>query len=120
MLGLHVEFVSSDSMPSVALTRYGTCCKPQKKWRYKNGHFPRILRSVSYHCLGTLVAKSVLGLGALSAPFIATQFAQLRHWSFHYLVTLGIAVLNTISLSTIFGAKTQDGKVRNSYPSNIG
>ncbi|KAF5356946.1 hypothetical protein D9756_006376 [Leucocoprinus leucothites] len=48
------------------------------------------------------------GLGALSAPFVATQFAQTRHWSFHYLISLCLAILNTISFSTVFGFKTQD------------
>ena len=30
-------------------------------------------------------------------------------WSFHYLVSLGIAVGNTIILVVVFGLKTQDG-----------
>ena len=32
-------------------------------------------------------------------------------WSFHYLVSLGIAITNTIALIAIFGLKSQDGNV---------
>jgi len=32
-----------------------------------------------------------LGLGAFTSPLVATQFTQLQHWSFHYIVSLGIA-----------------------------
>ena len=56
-----------------------------------------------------------LGGGALCAPLVATQFAQARHWSFHYLVSLGIAVSNTIMLIAVFRFKTQDGKSHTLY-----
>ncbi|KAG0699326.1 MFS general substrate transporter [Suillus ampliporus] len=46
--------------------------------------------------------------GALSSPLVATQFAQLPHWSFHYLCSLGVAFINTVSLIAVFGLKTQD------------
>ncbi|KAF9448128.1 MFS general substrate transporter [Macrolepiota fuliginosa MF-IS2] len=49
------------------------------------------------------------GLGALSSPFVATQFSQMpRHWAFYYLTTLGIAVSNTVVLATVFKSKTLD------------
>ncbi|KAF8843925.1 MFS general substrate transporter [Paxillus ammoniavirescens] len=48
------------------------------------------------------------GAGALSSPLVATQFAQLPHWSFHYLVSLGVAVINAILLILVFGLKSQD------------
>lgn len=38
------------------------------------------------------------GAGALCAPFSATQFARLKHWSFQYFTSLGIACLSMISL----------------------
>jgi len=44
------------------------------------------------------------------APLVATQFAQLHRWSFHYLVTLAVAALNVVLLICIFKFKTQDGK----------
>ncbi|KAG1798087.1 MFS general substrate transporter [Suillus plorans] len=55
--------------------------------------------------MGILHAVSA---GALSSPLAATQFAQLPHWSFHYLCSLGIAFINTVLLITVFGLKTQD------------
>ncbi|KAK7039467.1 major facilitator superfamily domain-containing protein, partial [Favolaschia claudopus] len=48
------------------------------------------------------------GAGALVSPLVATQFSQLRHWSFHYLISLGIAITNTVILIWIFRLKTQD------------
>ncbi|KAF8187039.1 major facilitator superfamily domain-containing protein [Mycena galopus ATCC 62051] len=48
------------------------------------------------------------GAGALAAPLVATQFSQLRHWSFHYLASLGIAISNTALLIAVFRMKTQD------------
>ncbi|KAK7044710.1 MFS domain-containing protein [Favolaschia claudopus] len=48
------------------------------------------------------------GAGALSSPLAATQFAQLQHWSFHYLVSLGLALSNTIVLTLTFRGRTQD------------
>ncbi|ETW78487.1 hypothetical protein HETIRDRAFT_460335 [Heterobasidion irregulare TC 32-1] len=54
------------------------------------------------------ILHAVYGAGALASPLVATQFAQLRHWSFHYLVSLGIALSNTAILATVFRFKTQD------------
>ncbi|KAF8877286.1 MFS general substrate transporter [Infundibulicybe gibba] len=48
------------------------------------------------------------GARALASPLVATQFAQRRHWSFHYLVSLGLAVSNAALLSVVFKFKTQD------------
>ncbi|KAJ7927611.1 major facilitator superfamily domain-containing protein [Mycena leptocephala] len=48
------------------------------------------------------------GAGALASPLVATQFAQLHHWSFHYLASLGVAISNTIVLAFVFRLKTQD------------
>ncbi|KAG1800261.1 major facilitator superfamily domain-containing protein [Suillus plorans] len=55
--------------------------------------------------MGILHAVSA---GALSSPLVATQFAQLSHWSFHYLCSLGVAFINIVSLIVVFGLKTQD------------
>ncbi|TFK38015.1 major facilitator superfamily domain-containing protein [Crucibulum laeve] len=54
------------------------------------------------------VLHAAYGLGAFAAPLVATQFSQLRHWSFHYLVSLGIAISNTIILAMVFRFKSQD------------
>ncbi|KAG2124448.1 MFS general substrate transporter [Suillus clintonianus] len=55
--------------------------------------------------MGILHAVSA---GALSSPLVATQFAQLPHWSFHFLCSLGVAFINLVSLIAVFGLKTQD------------
>ncbi|KAI6107587.1 major facilitator superfamily domain-containing protein [Pisolithus thermaeus] len=49
-----------------------------------------------------------VGAGAFSSPLVATQFVQKPHWSFHYLCSLGLSLVNTILLITVFGWKTQD------------
>ncbi|KAG1876342.1 major facilitator superfamily domain-containing protein [Suillus subluteus] len=56
------------------------------------------------------ILHAVYGAGALSSPLVATQFAQLPHWSFHYLCSLGIAFINTVLSIVVFGLKTQDGE----------
>ncbi|EJD07335.1 MFS general substrate transporter [Fomitiporia mediterranea MF3/22] len=49
------------------------------------------------------------GLGAVCSPLAATQFAKMpRHWSFHYIISLGIAMVNTLLLVFVFKGKTQD------------
>jgi hypothetical protein len=45
----------------------------------------------------------------LCSPLVATQFAQLPRWSFHYLCSVGVALINTIGLIAVFRFKTQDG-----------
>jgi fucose permease len=50
------------------------------------------------------------GFGALSSPLIATQFAPLKHWSFHYLTSLGLSLGNLICLIIVFKLRTQDGE----------
>lgn len=60
--------------------------------------------------VGILTKEIYLGVGAFSSPLIATQFAQRSHWSFHYLVLLGIALSNTFSLIAVFRFKDQDSQ----------
>lgn len=48
------------------------------------------------------------GLGAFTAPFVATYFSGRRRWSFHYLVSASMAVLNTLSLVLVFRFKHLD------------
>lgn len=48
------------------------------------------------------------GLGAFASPLVATQFAQLPNWSFHFLVSLGFAISNAILLIAVFRLKRQD------------
>ncbi|KAI0631012.1 MFS general substrate transporter [Trametes polyzona] len=48
------------------------------------------------------------GLGALVSPLVATQFAQsATHWSFHYLISMGLYIVNTFVLWTVFRGRLQ-------------
>jgi fucose permease len=55
------------------------------------------------------VLHAVYGLGAMCSPLVSTQFSHMEHWSFHYLVSLGVALSNTVVLIAVFRLKTQDG-----------
>ncbi|KAI0064127.1 hypothetical protein BV25DRAFT_1914776 [Artomyces pyxidatus] len=48
--------------------------------------------------------------GIFSAPLAATQFAKfkLKHWSFQYLASAGLGILNVATLIAVFRFKTQD------------
>ncbi|KAF7325726.1 MFS domain-containing protein [Mycena kentingensis (nom. inval.)] len=48
------------------------------------------------------------GAGALASPLVATQFSQLPRWSFHYLASLGVALVNAAFLASVFKLRTQD------------
>ncbi|PPQ74073.1 hypothetical protein CVT24_012943 [Panaeolus cyanescens] len=54
------------------------------------------------------VLHAAYGLGAFAAPLAATQFAQLPRWSFHFLVSLGVSILNTVLLVVVFRFQKQD------------
>ncbi|KAF7325729.1 MFS domain-containing protein [Mycena kentingensis (nom. inval.)] len=56
--------------------------------------------------------SSSYGAGALSSPLVATQFASMTHWSFHYLVSLGIALLNVTVLVLTFRFRSQEECLR--------
>jgi fucose permease len=67
--------------------------------------------SVHIRCVhGIFYTMDRQGVGALTAPLVATQFTQLHRWSFYYLTSLAVAMLNTVLLICIFRFKTQDGK----------
>ncbi|KAJ7665939.1 major facilitator superfamily domain-containing protein, partial [Mycena polygramma] len=52
--------------------------------------------------------QAAYGAGIFAAPLVSTQFAQLQHWSFHYLVSLGLTLSNILVLFLVFRGKTQD------------
>lgn len=54
------------------------------------------------------ILHATYGLGAFAAPLVSTQFAQMRRWSFHYLISLGLAVLNTIIMTLVFRFRRMD------------
>ncbi|KAF8707385.1 Major Facilitator Superfamily, partial [Rhizoctonia solani] len=47
------------------------------------------------------------GAGAFVAPLVATQFARLRKWSFHFLISLGISLINSLVLFFVFKLRRQ-------------
>lgn len=48
------------------------------------------------------------GIGAFSAPLMSAFFATQRRWSFHFLVSTGLSLLNLTSLLVVFRLRTQD------------
>ncbi|KAG5642083.1 hypothetical protein DXG03_003636 [Asterophora parasitica] len=58
------------------------------------------------------ILHAVYGAGALCSPLVATQFAQQKHWSFHYLTSLGLSLVNTLVLILAFKFKRQDECLR--------
>lgn len=55
------------------------------------------------------------GTGALASPLVATQFSSMPHWSFHYLVSLGGAIINIAILTTVFRLQHLDGSSYHYY-----
>ncbi|KDR80388.1 hypothetical protein GALMADRAFT_1194926 [Galerina marginata CBS 339.88] len=54
------------------------------------------------------IVQACYGLGLFAAPLVSTQFAQQRRWSFHFLVSLGMAVINTTLQILVFRFKSLD------------
>ncbi|KAJ3726717.1 MFS general substrate transporter [Lentinula raphanica] len=52
------------------------------------------------------------GLGAFCSPLLATHFATTRHWSYHYIISTGIAVSNTAVLCAVFRFRRQEDLLR--------
>lgn len=55
------------------------------------------------------IAHISTGVGATIAPLIATRFSVEPHWSYHYIISTGIAVSNTVVLALVFRGKRQEG-----------
>jgi fucose permease len=49
------------------------------------------------------------GLGAFVAPLLSTHFATQSHWSYHYLVSMGLALINVLVLFGVFRLRRQEG-----------
>ncbi|EIW78183.1 MFS general substrate transporter [Coniophora puteana RWD-64-598 SS2] len=54
------------------------------------------------------IFMAVYGPGAVLAPLVATHFSTLPRWSFHFLTSLGLSLLNIAILSVVFRFKKQD------------
>ncbi|EIN13104.1 MFS general substrate transporter [Punctularia strigosozonata HHB-11173 SS5] len=55
---------------------------------------------------------SSYGIGAFAAPLAATHFSSQQRWSFHYLISLGIAVLAFALVVTVYRFKTLNQLLR--------
>ena len=62
------------------------------------------------------ILHAVYGVGATCAPLVSTQFAQLRRWSFGYLVHIGLALMSAMFQAFAFKFKSQDGMSCSLYP----
>ncbi|PFH48891.1 hypothetical protein AMATHDRAFT_148904 [Amanita thiersii Skay4041] len=49
------------------------------------------------------------GLGAMVSPLVSTQFSQHKHWSFHYLISCGLSLLDTIIFLLVFLCLSDSG-----------
>ncbi|KAJ3802232.1 MFS general substrate transporter [Lentinula aff. detonsa] len=54
------------------------------------------------------LSQASYGAGAFVAPLVATQFSAMRHWSFHYLVSLGLVTANAFLTSAIFRLQSKE------------
>ncbi|KIY70510.1 MFS general substrate transporter [Cylindrobasidium torrendii FP15055 ss-10] len=48
------------------------------------------------------------GVGAFIAPLVSTKFSESEHWSYHFIISTGLAVLNTVMLTAVFRGKRQE------------
>ncbi|KAJ3505313.1 hypothetical protein NLJ89_g7482 [Agrocybe chaxingu] len=48
------------------------------------------------------------GCGALFAPLFATPLSQTKHWSYHYLISFALSIVNVVILAVVFRFKDQD------------
>lgn len=45
------------------------------------------------------------GVGALVAPLVATQFSEMQKWSYFFFISLGLALVNIITIYMSFGSE---------------
>jgi fucose permease len=55
------------------------------------------------------VLHATYGVGALCAPLLATWFAPRAHWSFHYIVSTALSLLNVASVLGVYRLRTLNG-----------
>ncbi|KAH9899244.1 MFS general substrate transporter [Cubamyces lactineus] len=54
------------------------------------------------------ILHGVYGLGAMASPLVSTQFALLPHWSFVYLIHLGLLIITVIMQVLTFRFQSQE------------
>ena len=55
------------------------------------------------------VMHAIYGVGAMCAPLVSTQFAQLHRWSFGYIVHICLALSCAVFMAFTFKFKSQEG-----------
>lgn len=66
------------------------------------------------------ILHAVYGLGAFASPLVATQFSAMDHkWSFHFLTSLGLALMTFAALVAVFRFQTQDGTYISTYCESV-
>ena len=56
------------------------------------------------------ILHGIYGVGAFASPLVATQFSHMGNgWSFHFLTSLGVGLVNLAALVWISRFRTQDG-----------
>ncbi|KII86703.1 hypothetical protein PLICRDRAFT_665095, partial [Plicaturopsis crispa FD-325 SS-3] len=70
---------------------------------FQNAHANAYVASTSQGDPSTKfgILHATYGLGALVSPLVATSFSHTRHWTFHYLVSTGLSLLNTICIAIL-------------------
>ncbi|KAK0443863.1 hypothetical protein EV421DRAFT_1709735 [Armillaria borealis] len=48
------------------------------------------------------------GIGTFILPLVATHFSYEHHWSYHFIISTGIAISNLVVLALVFRFKTQE------------
>ncbi|EIM91270.1 MFS general substrate transporter [Stereum hirsutum FP-91666 SS1] len=48
------------------------------------------------------------GIGAFTAPLASTYFSTATHWSYHFIISLGFAILNILVLVAVFRGRLLD------------
>ncbi|KAL1744649.1 major facilitator superfamily domain-containing protein [Schizophyllum fasciatum] len=54
------------------------------------------------------ICMSAYGLGAFLAPLVATQFAKLEHWSYFFIISLGLNCANAALILAVFRLRPYD------------
>ena len=52
----------------------------------------------------------MIGVGALVAPLVSTQFAAMEKWSYFFLISLGISLSTAVALFSAFGVERVERK----------
>ncbi|TRM62189.1 major facilitator superfamily domain-containing protein [Schizophyllum amplum] len=75
---------------------------------FQNAHCNGFIGSLQNPFSKLGVLHATYGLGAFAAPLASTWFATQRHWSFHFLISTGLALLNVFSLLFVLRGKRQE------------